>query len=159
MARREQDREDLLREASALVRRAEWQIEGQPVVVGFRRDGSASVFLDVDPVYQFDSAGRFRRGFLDGDLLKAERGAIVRLRRERDDHQVALHRSEMHATQQQAFLREMRQRLRDLEAALAGGTAHLVGQHPPGADLTREVRQWLAGLPDDIPVAHVPNVR
>ena len=42
MARRESDREDLLREATALVERAELTIEGfdEPIVVGFRRDGS-----------------------------------------------------------------------------------------------------------------------
>ena len=47
MAQRETNREDLLREATALVERAEIRIPGEsePIVVGFRRDGSASFFF------------------------------------------------------------------------------------------------------------------
>ena len=74
MARRESDREDLLREATALVERAELTIEGfdEPIVVGFRRDGSASFFFGADPVYQFNTAFELRRAFVVGLLYKAE---------------------------------------------------------------------------------------
>ena len=50
MARQEQEREDLLREAVALVERIEVQTarEQGTVVIGFRRDGAASVYFD-DP--------------------------------------------------------------------------------------------------------------
>ena len=47
MARNEQDREDLMREAGALVDRCEIQVEflTEVVVVGFRRDDSVSFFF------------------------------------------------------------------------------------------------------------------
>ena len=44
MARQESNREDLLREATALVERVELHVPAfeEPIVVGFRRDGCAS---------------------------------------------------------------------------------------------------------------------
>src|SRR5688572_26999220 len=68
MSRRESDREDLLREATALVERVELLVpgEGEPVVAGFRRDGSLSVFFGPEAVYQFNSAGELRRAFAGG---------------------------------------------------------------------------------------------
>src|SRR2546421_10418921 len=97
MVRRESDREDLLREATALVERAEIRTPGEhePIVVGFRRDGSASFFFGAHPVYQFNSAGEFRRGYIGGLLYKAERGRLIALRRERSDAEVALVRTEL----------------------------------------------------------------
>src|SRR5262245_38318908 len=72
MARQESDREDLLREATALVERAELKVAGEPepVTVGFRRDGSLSVFFGSVAVYQFNTAGELRRAFADGLLYK-----------------------------------------------------------------------------------------
>ena len=54
MARLEEDREDILQEATALVERVELEIENleDPVVVGFRRDSGPAFFFGADPVYQ-----------------------------------------------------------------------------------------------------------
>ena len=71
MAREEADREDLMREATALVQRAEFSAGGKPVFVGFRTNGAASVFFDSDPVYQFNSNGELRRAFVAGDALQS----------------------------------------------------------------------------------------
>ena len=82
MAHYESDREDLLRQATALVERAEILLPGltEPLVVGFRRDGSVSFFFGADPVYQFNAAGELRRAYLDGLLYKADRGRLVQMR-------------------------------------------------------------------------------
>ena len=73
MARNQSDREDLLREATALVERAELRISGwsEPVVVGFRRGGGASLFFGGKEVYQFNAGGELRRAFVAGRLIKA----------------------------------------------------------------------------------------
>ena len=57
MAREEHARENLIAEATALVERVELLLAGlpEPVVAGFRPDGSASLFFADDPVYQFNS--------------------------------------------------------------------------------------------------------
>ena len=61
MAHDDGHREDLSAEATALVRRAEFVApaadrpnDESPLVAGFRRDGSLSVYFGEDPVYQFN---------------------------------------------------------------------------------------------------------
>ena len=85
MSRSESDREDLLREATALVERVELSIPGygESIVVGFRRDGSASFFFGQSPVFQFNSQRELRRAFRDGLLFKTDNGRLVEMRRER----------------------------------------------------------------------------
>ncbi len=97
MARDEEDREDLLREATALVERVELQIYGllESVVAGFRRDSAASFFFGQDVVYQFNTACELRRGFFEGKLLKAERGRLIQLTRQRTAESVNLVRHEL----------------------------------------------------------------
>ena len=92
MARDESSREDLLREATALVERIELRITApisaahdrdDHVVVGFRANGAASFFFGDDPVYQFNSAGQLRRAYCGGLLFKATHGRLVSLQRVR----------------------------------------------------------------------------
>ena len=92
MARKEQDREDLLSEATPLVERIELDVEGFPetIVVGFRRTGEGSVYFGPDPVYQFNGAGELRRGYRAGRLIKAEQGRLVFLDRLRGPTDVLL---------------------------------------------------------------------
>ena len=80
MSRTEQDREDLLREATALIERVELRVSGwsESVVAGFRRGGQASFFFGADLVYQFNAALQLRRGFHNGQLIKAEDGRLER---------------------------------------------------------------------------------
>src|SRR5262245_36492541 len=146
MAQRESDREDLLREATALVERTEIRIQGQaePIVVGFRRDDSASFFFGADPVYQFNSAGEFRRGYVGGLLYKAERGRLVCLERQRSETEVALLRHELPPDQADLLLTTARCHLIQLYDALTGGAFTLIGEVPPNADVARRALQWLA---------------
>ena len=79
MVRDERDREDLLAEATALVERISLRIDPQqePVVIGFRRDGSASFYCAAEEVYHFNSAGQMRRAYVDGQLFKATAGRLA----------------------------------------------------------------------------------
>src|SRR5262245_33423639 len=128
MSRRESDREDLLREATALVERAEFTLadDREPIVVGFRRDGSASFYFGADPVFQFNAASELRRAFVGGLLYKAERGRLVALRRERSETELALVRSEISDEQSEALLADLKSRLSQLYAALASDSFTLV---------------------------------
>ncbi len=160
-SRRESDREDLLREATALVERAEIRIpnEPEPVVVGFRRDGSASFFFGGDPVYQFNSAGQLRRAYISGLLYKAERGQLVSLRRERSTTEVALVSTELKTNDAQALLKEAHDRLIRLQQALKSGAITLIGQVPTGANVVERICDWLSNLPAQIDVAAAPHAR
>ncbi len=63
MARHEEEREDLMRDAKALVDRIELVVPGfeEPVVVGFRTNGAASFYFGQDAVYHFNSQLELRR--------------------------------------------------------------------------------------------------
>lgn len=160
MARQESDREDLLREATALVERAELAVAGEPepVIVGFRRDGSPSIFIGGERVYQFNTSGELRRAFADGLLYKAERGRLISLRRERSEHEVALVRRDLTDHETVAFLTAALQRLAGLSEALQAHSFRLIGQVPADGDVPARVCEWLAVLPAELTVARSPRV-
>jgi hypothetical protein len=159
MARQEQDREDLLREATALVERIELRVDGfpEPIVAGFRRSGEGSVYFGADPVFQFNVAGELRRAYMDGRLVKAERGQLVFLRRERAEGQSFLVREAVGAAAGAAKLRAVADQLRLLQERLSTRQFQLVGQVPAEGDVLSRLRQWLAGLPQPLRVAAAPN--
>jgi len=160
MARQEHDREDLLREATALVERVELQIprEPEPIVVGFRHDGAFSVYFGGDPVYQFNSAGQLRRAFIDGMMYKAEQGQLIALHRRRDLTGIALIRDSLTVDQQTGILARAHEQLQELRAALTRKTFAIAGQVPPDTDVVGRAETWLAGLSSAIVVADRPNV-
>ena len=168
MARDESNREDLLREATALVERIELVPRATaaavsvnlardvPIIVGFRADGALSIFFGADPVYQFNPAGELRRAYGNGLLFKALRGRLVSLTRIRGDQQVQLVRHELTDAERDDFLAQMTKRLRELAALLAADDFIVSGQVPRDADVLHRVRQWLVGR-EDWPIAARPN--
>lgn len=159
MARDEQDREDLLTEATALVERAELQCEdvAEPVVAGFRRDGSASVFFGGDPAYHFNRANELRRAYSSGLLFKAERRRLVSLKRERAAGQVRLVRHELSDDETCVFLEELVRRLSTLRLALERGECRVVREVPESARVSDRVLLWLNHLSLPPPVAARPH--
>lgn len=161
MARQEQDREDLLREATALVERVELKVAGEPdaVTAGFRRDGAASVYFGPDPVYQFNRAGELRRAFRNGKLLKADAGALVELTRTRSPTATTLVRRDLDAAETAQLLEEMRARLERLSAALRRGEYRVIGHVPPEADVVGRLGRTLETLCDRCVAASSPRAR
>ncbi|MCI0358551.1 MAG: hypothetical protein L0211_08715 [Planctomycetaceae bacterium] len=160
MARQESDREDLLREATALVERAELKIPDEPetVTVGFRRDGSLSVFFGGQTVYQFNAAGQLRRAYADELLYKAERGRLVSLRRERTQSEVALVRRELPDVEAASFLTAAQNRLAQLSQSLERGQFQVLGKVPADSQVVDDARLWLQALPPSLAIAARPNV-
>ena len=162
MARDESDREEFLREATALVERVELALsEGSAdlanVVIGFRKDGALSVFFGSEPVYQFNAAGELRRAFCDGLLYKAAGGRLVSLERVRTTEEVTLLRHELSEADEQAFIARLDQDLRRLAGHLETDSFRMVGQVPEHADVMSRVRTWLARH-DRWPIANSPRV-
>jgi hypothetical protein len=155
MARTEHDREDLLQEATALIERAELQVAGfeDPVVAGFRRNGSFSVYFGGDPVYQFNPAGELRRAFAAGLLYKAERGELVALQRVRTEAETQLVRRPCGAQGTAEFLQQVRERLHEIRLALDEQRFTLVGQVPAEQNVVDRIRFWLAALPAELHAA------
>ncbi len=160
MARHEQDREDLLREATALVERAEVKLASQQdsVVVGYRRDGSLSIFFGADPVYQFNTSQQLRRAFVAGRLYRAERGKLISLRRVRHQNATTLLRHDTTAEEQTALLEQLTRACQEFQARLASGDFTLIGEVPPQANVVARAEQWLRALPTPVEIAQRPNV-
>lgn len=121
MARNESDREDLMREATALTRRVELILTdiAEPIVVGFRDStGWASFYFGQDPVYTFDAEGRLRRAYVDGFLYRTQGTTLARLFRERTLEATHLLRHDLTADELQTFLDTMKQRLQRLDELL-----------------------------------------
>jgi len=146
MSRHEQDREDLLAEATALVERVELVLPGEPepVVAGFRRGGELSLYFGADPVYQFNSAAQLRRAYVSGLLLKAERGRLVRLRRQRTGEATVLMQHELIDGELAEFAQAVHGRLQRLAAALHAGNCAVTRQVPEGIAAIDRLADWLA---------------
>jgi hypothetical protein len=160
MAREEQNREDLLRDATVLVERAEFTAPGfdEPIVAGFRRDGSISFYFGADPVYQFNAADELRRAYVDGLLYKAVHGQLASLRRQRSDDGVELIRRDLDAQETAAFLARLTHRLGALHTALAARDVHVRGQVPPDSDVIGRLHAWLDRIGKHLRVARSPRV-
>lgn len=128
MARTESDREDLIREATALTERAEFRRGGGGplITAGFRRDGSLAIYFDQDPVYQFDTGGRLRRAFVDGFLYRSQHSGLARLQRERTPDATHLLRHDLTPEECGDFRRALRARLRQLATDLQTGSVSTV---------------------------------
>ncbi|MCC6493294.1 MAG: hypothetical protein IT424_09755 [Pirellulales bacterium] len=155
MAREERDREDLLRDARALVPRVGLQVElgGRRVEVfaGFRGD-ALSLFFDQDLVYHFNAAGELRRAFVGGRLIKAERRRLVALDRRRSAGEVVLEREELSQAAERSLLDAAMGLLEALAGALDGGNAEALGEEPAGGKGLSRLREWL-GARDRLNVA------
>lgn len=160
MPRQEHDREDLLREATALIERISLQLTGhdEEIVIGFRHDGSASIYFGTSRVYQFTTGGHLRRAFSGELLYKAERGTLVALNRERKNDVVELTRRVLSQAQTQAFLVEMREKLDLLHDALAKRNFDVLGQVPADVDLLQRTACWLDEFVARVRIAQSPRV-
>jgi hypothetical protein len=162
MARKEVDREDLLREATALVERAELRAEGfnEPAVIGFRGNGCGSVYIGTEPAWHFNSKLQLRRAFVDGRIVKAENGRLVALERRRAGGEVQLVRHELSNEPSRAMRARARAALDQLQQALEDMETHeMIGQSPEDVDVLQGIRDWLATLPRNLLVASSPHSR
>lgn len=147
MARHEADREDLMREATALRERVEMTVSGEPesVVAGFRSDGRLSLYFGPDPAYHFDSAGRLRRAFCAGELYRSQGTTLARLQRQRSDAATTLERHDLTAVELAQFVTEMRERLEGLRRALEQQAIQVLRVVPADGDILNQLRTALPG--------------
>ncbi len=147
MARDEHQRENLLRDAVAMVERIEWQApDEREVVLGFRQQGGLSVYLDQDPVYHFTSDRQLRRAFIDDCLLKAVDHQLVAMRRRRVDGEVQLISQPLGEDRTQRFFADMHAAFASLLDDLKHNRLQLVGQVPADAAIEARCADWLAHL-------------
>ncbi len=160
MAHEELPREDLLREATALVERVELvptaPCRDQSIVAGFRPDGALSIFFGEEEVYHFNAVGALRRVYLDGHLYKALSGELVRLTRVRTTQQVELRSRALESAEKANFVVALQSRLAALATDMAVGMFEVRREVPPNANVVDRLRDWLTGHPA-VPIATRPN--
>lgn len=155
MARNEQDREDLIAEASALVDRVELHgtlvddSEDRSVICGYRRTGYFSIYFGQDVHYQFDSEGCLRRAFIEPFLYRAQYGTLVQLERNRTAEQTQLLRQNLSDAESEAVILECHARLNSVVAALQDKRLSVVravcsGQTRTEQDLLQRIQATLS---------------
>lgn len=145
MARHEADREDLIREATALRERVEMRISGEsePVVAGFRDDGRLSLYFGADPAFHFDAGGRLRRAYVDGDLYRSQGTTLSRLHRERSADETVLARRDLDREALQVFLDALRSRILALLSALESQQIEVLREVPDKANVVARLIERL----------------
>lgn len=161
MARQEEEREDLMREAIALVDRCEIQVEflKDALVVGFRKDGAISFFFGQNEVYQFNTHDQLRRGYDGESLIKAVEGQLIRMIRQRDDHRVNLVSRPMSKSETDNYLRQLIDRLEAFNDCLQQGEFRVTNQvsTDQNTDLIARISDWI-GRVGGVEIAKSPRV-
>ena len=161
MARHAQDREDLLREATALVPRVMLRVSmrGAPceVFAGFRA-GAVSLYFDADPVYHFNSEGELRRAFVGDHVIKAAAGRLHVWQVERTTDEVAMQSRVLAPAAEQELGAAVLSRLAELREALIRQEFELVGQIPADSQVVNQLQTWLAEW-REFKIAAVANVK
>lgn len=130
--RLQQDREDLLKEATGLVDRVELKLEAfeKNIVIGFRAGGGSSFYFGSDPVYHFNRSLKLRRLFQDGQHYKATQGNLARLIRDPDAPNLKFSAHELSTAETDDILARMNHLLRTLRSHLEQDRYTLLGQIP-----------------------------
>ncbi|NOY29940.1 MAG: hypothetical protein GXP28_07105 [Planctomycetes bacterium] len=161
MAREIYPREDLLRDARALLPRVHLEVvtarQKEMVFAGFRAQGGLSLYFDSDPVYHFNSSNQLRRAYVEDRLIKAEAGRLVALRRQQSQNSSELLRHEMSDSEALQFCQSLGVRLKELQEALQAKRYTVVGQIPEAGDAVGQVQSWLEGL-REVTIADSPRV-
>ncbi len=128
MAQREDDREDLMKEATALDPRVEWQVDAmdESVVAGLKKDGSFSIYFGQNPTYQFNEHGQLRRAWFDGCLYRTQGSTLAQLTRSRTQDKTELLRVDLDESELAMFMQRMDSHLRQLQDALRIGAVAVV---------------------------------
>jgi hypothetical protein len=160
MARHEQHREDLMREAVALVQRAEYSVLEQSdlLVIGFHKNGAPSFYWGEDPVVHFNTQYEIRRLYWQGLLYKAEKRQLVSLQRHRTQQASELLSVTLDPPEKEAKLNLIQSMLQNIHSKLLSGKMQLVRQIPIDHNFTQQLLDWLQLVPQTLQCAERPNV-
>ena len=168
MAQEESPREDLLREATALVERIELgpkshpadssaeDRDGRTIVAGFRSSGAVSIFFGEDEVYHFNPSAELRRAYVDGHLYKAVNGRLFSMTRFRAAYKVEMRSHPLTDAEQAEFFARLTQHLGTLAANIAADRCEALRSIPEGAKVLHRLQTWLVAYSAD-KIAERPN--
>ncbi|MBA4106126.1 MAG: hypothetical protein C0485_10230 [Pirellula sp.] len=161
MARDAHDREDLLRDARGLSPRVQLEVTTangvSELFAGFRGE-SLSLYFGQDLVFHFNDGGQLRRAYVADQLLKADQGRLIAMRRDRSPTEVSLVSRLLEPGSERSLLVDLEGRLRELADAFAGEAYHVVGEVPADGGAVDRLRAWLTARRGPIELAASPRV-
>lgn len=161
MARDAHDREDLLRDARGLSPRVQLKVTTangvSELFAGFRGE-SLSLYFGQDLVFHFNDLGQLRRAYVADQLLKADRGCLIAMRRERTEAETSLVSRPLADDETRTVLIDLEQRLRELADAVAEGNYRIIGEVPADGSAMTRLQAWLTGRRGPIELAASPHV-
>jgi len=167
MAIEEHDREDLLRDGTAMSLRGEIVIDDLTIVVGFRAQGQVSLYCGADPVFQFNAQQQLRRVYLDGKRYAADNGVLLQLHRPSQGGRVMFQRQAVAPEQSERIQNELACWIDRLQQTVVSSPAawRTSTESPPSqgnaedADLAfiKRFAQWLKALSRPFAVAGGPH--
>ncbi len=158
MAKKSQDREDLLRDAVAYVRRIEFHIDGQePVFVGFREGSEPSFYFGQDFVLQFNAEGGLRRAFWKNRPLATYQHKLHWLSHR--EGRVRLARTQLTDEEYREFENLAKTRLRELHQNLLNESLSVKGEVPLKGKLVSEICRWLESHAVDLRKSLYPGLK
>jgi hypothetical protein len=161
LARDAHDREDLLRDARGLSPRIQLEVELSAglaeLFAGFRGE-SLSLYFSQDLVFHFNDRSELRRTFVADELLKAECGRLVTMRRDRSQGKSLLVSRALGDVESQSLLSDLELRLRELAESLIANRYRVVGEVPANGGVVGRLRDWLSARSGPIVVAASPHV-
>ncbi len=155
MAKDAHDREDLLRDATALPERIELVVLTdkevgntlepfeQPVFCGFREGDAFSFYWGQDTVFQFNVAGELRRAYWQERMVATYQRQLHWLSPDSSSGRLRLARTAFSEQESERFLAMAAQYVAAVEEALAKETATVVGCFPVDADVAGKVLRCL----------------
>lgn len=154
MARQSSEREDLMAEAITLVPRVQFTLmeSRRQVVAGRRADGRWSVFLDADPVYQFDHLHRLRRAYADGRLYRTQGETLARLTRQESAGATTLLRHDLTVSELADFFERMCADLETVRLAIQFARIQDLQTIPSDADFLPQLVDGMAHVLNAGPV-------
>ena len=157
MAKNTEDREDLLRDATAYVRRIEFVPPNlPPIFVGLREGGEPSFYFGQDHVLQFNSQAELRRAFWHQRMVASYQGMPHWL--DRGDGRVRLKRTPLDDEHCREFATESVAALQSLQSALLRHQLPVRGEVPVGGNVVAEIIQWLSANANEVRYAMHPGV-
>jgi len=162
MARQAHDRENLLRDATALLPRVQLRLtideEQKEVFAGFRASNALSIYFDADPVYHFNSHHQLRRAYIDNVPIKADRQRLISWQTRRTERAVELVPHVLSSSEQLQIAKDLFTHFETLKKVLDSSHYSCIGQVPEDGDGVELLRQWLMQY-KGFAIASSPRVR
>ncbi len=158
MALEEHDREDLVRDGTAMAWRGECEIDGTLVTVGFRAQGQLSLYWGAEFVLQFNQVGQLRRAYWNNQKLAAENGRLAVVHSPQRGAQVKLVRELLTEVAHAEFIQHAGQVLRVLRQSVDEQNTGLWQRAVPDSQtLHQRLQQWFAESQPSLQIAAQPN--